>query len=84
MDGKMIEKVEVRRRLNTYKSTIKERMRIISSERNKMKDACSITEMENIWLSSKENAILTAKYEVLSEVIQDIFDMLDDFQDDEL
>lgn len=84
MSEKMIEKVEVRRKLNEYKAIIRERMKSIQDEEESMKNTCSTTAMENIWVSSKENAVLRAKYEVLNEVVQDIFDLLDDFQDGEL
>lgn len=83
MSEKMIEKVEVRRKLNAYKTVIRERMKAIHDEDEKMKNACSTMAMENVWSSSKENAVLRAKYEVLNEVVQDIFDLLDDFEDNE-
>lgn len=83
MNGNIVEKVEVRRKLNAYKTVVKDKINNIHKELDEMKNACTTTAMENVWLSSKENAVLRAKYEVLSGVVQDIFDLLDEFQDDE-
>ena len=54
MNGNIVEKVEVRRKLNAYKTVVKDKMNNIHKELDEMKNACTTTAMENVWLSSKD------------------------------
>ena len=79
----VIEKVEVRRRLLSYRNELKEKMRSIEEEKKRISDACTTKEMTYLWHTSTQYAVLTAKWKVLQDVCSDIFNLRDEFDDEE-
>ena len=84
MNGNIVEKIEVRRKLNAYKSVIRDRIKEIVDEKERMENACTTEEMKKIYLTSKEYMVLKAKHETLGDIVNDIYDLLDEFEEDEI
>lgn len=79
----MIEKVEVRRRLIAYRKELKEKMQAIEEEVERMTNACITEEMKQIWYRSPRYIVLDAKWQMLYTVYLEIFDLVDEFDDEE-
>ena len=79
----MIEKVEVRRRLIAYRKELKEKMQAIEEEVERMTNACITEEMKQIWYRSPQYIVLDAKWQMLYTVYLEIFDLVDEFDDEE-
>lgn len=79
----MIEKVEVRRRLISYRKELKEKVKSIEEEVKRMTDACTTEEMKYVWYESTQYAVLNAKWQMLWNVYSEMFDLVDEFDDEE-
>lgn len=81
----MIAKVEVRKQLALYEQKIKDEIKRVKEESEKMYNACSTMEMKAIWKQSKEYARLSERWSTLTEVLWSIRDIRCDemFEDKE-
>lgn len=71
----MIEKLEVRKMLASYEQKLKEEIRKIEEEKQRISDDCKGMEAKEIWWQSSKYAVLTEKYITLRNVLTDIIDM---------
>lgn len=71
----MVEKVAVRKMLASYERKLKEEIRKIEEEKQRISDAIATIEAKEIWWQSKQYAELTEKYITLRNVLMDIVDM---------
>ena len=71
----MVEKVAVRKMLASYERKLKEEIRKIEEEKQRISDAIATIEAKEIWWQSKQYAELTEKYITLRNVLMDIIDM---------
>lgn len=77
----MIEKIEVRRALNEYLKTIKTRKQTTRDTSNYLLENCSTPLLQQIARNSPEYQILKARSQVYSEIVDDIFNLLEKFDD---
>ena len=71
----MIEKVEVRRMLASYEKKLKEEIKKIEEEKERINNDCKSLEAKEIWWQSNKYNELVTKYIVLRNVLGDICDM---------
>lgn len=79
----MIAKVEVRRELALYEKKIKEEIKRIEDEIEKMDSACATNDIKEIWRASAKYTTLRSRKCTLTEIVWGIADircgeMLDD------
>lgn len=77
----MIEKIEVRRVLNDYLKIINTRKQITKYAAEKMLEDCSTNSLQQIVRNTPEYQILREKSQVYSGIIDDIFNLLEKFDD---
>lgn len=71
----MIEKLAVRKMLASYELKLKEEIRKIEEERQRINDCCVSLEAKEIWWNSNKYNELVTKYITLNKVLMDIIDM---------
>ena len=80
----MIAKVEVRRALASYETKIKEEIKRIENEIEKMDSACATKDIKEIWRASAKYATLRSRKCTLTEILYGVEDircseMLEDY-----
>lgn len=78
----MIEKTKVRKILNNYLKTLKTRKETTSDIADKMLKGCSTQLLQQIVRNTPDYERLRAKSQFYSEIIDDIFDLLDAFEEE--
>lgn len=73
-----VEREAMVRRLKTSESNIRNELIKVDNELKKMRDLCTSNAMEEIWLNSKQRAVLYAKLEVLEMALFEIMDIKHD------
>lgn len=78
----MMEKIEVRRTLNEYLKTIRTRKQITKYAAEKMLEDCSTHALQQIVRNSSEYQVLREKFQIYSEIINDIFELISVFEEE--
>lgn len=77
----MIEKSEVRKILNEYLKNIRTRKQLVRENHEQLLDSCSTPLLQQITKNSPEYQTLKAKSLLYSEIIDDIFELIEKFED---